>query len=593
MRHDPKPYAVIMIVLLVVVMVTGSLAQAATSYQYYSRIDVVNSGTSDVTGRFLVTINSASLIDGAYCQSDADDVAVTGINGSEYVTAKNLTSATATWILDYSTVPAQSTITKTLWFGNSTATRNQVWIANTSDTLTVGDSASLDITTNLTVSGDFYISATPSGTIALVEKSSAYGLICTATPSYGFYVTVPGSSATASAAPNAAGNRTELTPSAGNNWECVDTVGADYVSTSTSDKEDVYNVSTPSVPADAVITKVEVYWNAKNNGGSLSSYSFIRLDGSEEQSTAKTTTLSYVYYSHDFTSQRPGGGSWTVSDLTDVQIGQGVGTTGAFGYFCNHCYLYVEYYQPQDEIVYASATLGVTKTVKGTYDGSHVRLYIDDVLQTSATVSGAIEVNGQDVVLSEITGYCDDINIGDTSTGTPTWRLDLDFEPDEIGSSTIDDQSASNNDATYALAANPAGITVTVNEILGYSAYTYTASQTTDTMDLIDSSVVQEPTNYTTPGTFDALPGADVINSVLDEGGIPRNLFWLSIILAVAILGGLFIYARTRHLFALAVMTNSVVIFSVGVGMLDWWVIPMYMMFTLAMLINERTYEVT
>lgn len=80
---------------------------------------------------------------------------------------------------------------------------------------------------------------------------------------------------------------------------------------------------------------------------------------------------------------------------------------------------------------------------------------------TAAT--GNIDSNINNVALmSTFTGYVDWIKVGGTDVTTPTYVLDLEFQPEDISGTAITDKSVSAQTTTYTLLANSSGVTGTL-----------------------------------------------------------------------------------------------------------------------------------
>lgn len=58
----------------------------------------------------------------------------------------------------------------------------------------------------------------------------------------------------------------------------------------------------------------------KTDASARQIYTVARHSGSEVDSAAHTLTTSYAYY-HDIRETKPGGGSWSVSDVNGAEFG--------------------------------------------------------------------------------------------------------------------------------------------------------------------------------------------------------------------------------------------------------------------------------
>lgn len=85
-----------------------------------------------------------------------------------------------------------------------------------------------------------------------------------------------------------------------------------------------FYISANSIPVGSTITNVEVFVRAKYVPGSLiitrNMYILIVSGGGDFSQTGGTLTTSYVNYSASWAND-PSGGAWTISDITNLQIG--------------------------------------------------------------------------------------------------------------------------------------------------------------------------------------------------------------------------------------------------------------------------------
>lgn len=134
--------------------------------------------------------------------------------------------------------------------------------------------------------------------------------------------------------PNAAGDSSSWTPSAGSNYQCVDEVipndDTDYVSSSTTNQEDYYNVEASGLIGTETINVVAVSQRSK----SITSSSTISVGAMKTEGGTKAVSgtvnvgTSYNTHSSDssptynlITYQDPDGSNWTPSTVDTMQIG--------------------------------------------------------------------------------------------------------------------------------------------------------------------------------------------------------------------------------------------------------------------------------
>jgi hypothetical protein len=164
----------------------------------------------------------------------------------------------------------------------------------------------------------------------------------------------PVMAATLTLYPNGAGDYTNIdsqSPSSGAHWDKVDEASADdattYVYTSSdSQQEDAYALQDTS--QTGTINSVTVYFRFRSSASTIYNafcQPFLRLGASEtagtEQSTQSTTWTTYSE-----TLARPGGGSWSWTDINDLQVCIGLRHTSIVSSYyaqCTQVYVVVDY----------------------------------------------------------------------------------------------------------------------------------------------------------------------------------------------------------------------------------------------------------
>ncbi len=134
--------------------------------------------------------------------------------------------------------------------------------------------------------------------------------------------------------------------------------------------------------------------------------------------------------------------------------------------------------------------------IVGTYDGANVVLDIDggtDEASTASTVTLNTTTSNVIIGNGDFRGTLARTRIGDTSVASPTYRLDLQYEPDQMAQTqegnggnswtwqgTITDQSASTQTVTYGLVRDMTNISVAVGAITAISPAEGSASAEAD-----------------------------------------------------------------------------------------------------------------
>ena len=127
--------------------------------------------------------------------------------------------------------------------------------------------------------------------------------------------------------PNGNGNSSQLTGSDGNstdNYLLVDEAGApstaDYVESSTVGQKDTYAFGNLTATTGTVYAVRQSSYAAKTDAGVRSIYNVARLSTTEEDSDEHFLGTGYAFHS-DIWTEKPGGGSWTISDVNSAEFG--------------------------------------------------------------------------------------------------------------------------------------------------------------------------------------------------------------------------------------------------------------------------------
>lgn len=571
-----------LIVILVFVAGAVGILADADDYRYYSRITIENDGGTDITSPFSFTINAKSLSDAGWVQPDFEDIKLLSGSTEKYIVVTDTSATNAAWRMAWDTVSASSVINRYLWMGNTSATRNQVLVTTTSDSYTIADDASLDINIDLTIEGDFYFTETPTGTNYLIYKDKNYELTATSgTITFKIYSLVD---PTYYLYPNGTGSLTQWANIGGapTNWEAVlDTQplgGSDATYVAESGAIGVYATDYYHLDnvdyGDVAFASLKVYHRGARQGTTTGKYYAVwLLNGTTGTGAQRTPAPAYTWFDYNDTMTRPGGGTWQNSDIVDLQIGV-YGDNGASGDIPMVSEMYVAV---TVDSVWISMPLetGTWQNIKGTFDGSSLNLYKNDILQsTTSTVPGGLATSGSPVYVAQFDGYCDNIRIGDTDTGTPTWQAEYNFEPLEIDDTTIEDVTSNTNTITYAWTVNPGNIEIDLDKITPYFLAYYTESGiSAEDPEGIDIDFPSEPSNAYDDAGFNIIPGSGFINDQLDGAEIPRALFWYTLILLIVIGIGFFVFDKIRDIMATAIATAGAMIIGtvteMGIGYVD------------------------
>lgn len=124
--------------------------------------------------------------------------------------------------------------------------------------------------------------------------------------------------------PTGAGAAATWTPSAGSNYQNVDETSTDddttYNEDSTPGNIDSHAMENLTPAAATVIAVLVNNVAKKTDAGPRTTRNKVRLSGTYSNGTNRNLTTSYMNYQDVFTT-KPGGGSWSVTDVNNVEAG--------------------------------------------------------------------------------------------------------------------------------------------------------------------------------------------------------------------------------------------------------------------------------
>lgn len=569
-------------------------ALAASGYRYYVRIDIHNTGEATVTDRVQITMPADTLVDDSYIQADAEDVALTAAGVAQDITAKDLGSDSAVWLLDYVTLGAGYQVSRHIWMGDPSAARDQVWIGIEDDAVTVADAASLDITTGLEIDADIYLDDLPSGERNILSKQGNYALTV---DSSDFNLYAFTGEATETLYPNADGAShtcyVNSNPGTANNYQEVDETpasDADYVNTPDSGipntGEDIYNLDNSGLGDTDYIYSVTVHYRSMTIGYDGTATPEVYLGSTSYYGDASNLTGSFVSYSYTWFTNPATGKRWDDDDLDSLQAGISLYCHKEFSTdvtYCSQLYVTVDYSSAAQYVVSSiSASTGSWVAIEATYNGTALAI-TDGSSSDSNPLVGALNTSTDDLLLFDLTAKLDSVII--KSAGTAV--LNFEFEPDEISADTITDLSASSNDATYSLQSMNGDLDVTVNKMSPYLVASYTGAISYEEPLGLSIALPDEPENFTNDdGTYDGFPGSLWINAVLDDLNVPRGAFWLTLFFTVMLMVGFVTFDKARgDIIALIVVIVAIgiiqTVWGMGLGYIDllMLMVPMIAMY--------------
>lgn len=550
-------------------------------YNYYVRVDIHNTGATTLTERIVTTINADGLVDGGYIQSDAEDVTLTNSGAEAVITATDLTSTTADWYLDYVTLSPGAQTSRLIWMGKPTATRDQQWIANEGDSNYAADDATLDITTGLELNCNLYLSGTPSGEKELISKEENYELVVNGSPSAILNVWTPITTADATTYyDNITDQSASLFPSDEGmqiTWlsDADDATHLFHNTTSTS-WYITGEINNAVISGTATITDVDVFIRAERRSGAYNGTvtPTWTVGGNTTVGSSASLTDSFATYSW-LSMARPGGGTWTVADFATATLKLAYAKTDntqTDEYAISKVWVVISYADDASSSPFTVSiplTVGIQTTLSGSYTGTLLGIS-DGSTSDSMALSGNLWTNDESVHIAEFDGRIDDLSI--TKSGTLV--LSLNFEPENITATTIEDQSSSDNDVTYSLAAMSVDLDVTIGKLTPYILSYYTGTTTSGTSSGVPVDWPDEPDQLLgDDDSYEGFPGSGFINDFLSDADIPRAFFWLTLFFMLMMGLGYVVYDKTHDILGIALLVGTILVMQavtdMGIGAID------------------------
>lgn len=295
-------------------------------------------------------------------------------------------------------------------------------------------------------------------------------------------------------------------------------------------------------------------------------------------------------------------------------------------------------------------TPGTPTHVVGTYDNAILKLYVNSILQSSPTAAAGSTRSGNDVLSlgawqtsseyfkgsilefrvyigkaltqEEVTrnynatklkhtgagdiSHCSTLatvadNANNILVGSDATPYMQSFEIEKDGASaceiiwenntTFTDLSGNGNDATPTPRTTSSDPDVTA-QLITFEPVTQARSTSTilGSAGELVTSAPEEPDKLYIPEEEISLFFAPIINTLLDAGNIPRELFWYTVAFAIIIAGGYFSYKFSKSLLMTAAAMWALMFFSVCANIFGGWVLIYYTCETYGILILSKHY---
>ena len=568
----------------------AALAQSPSDYDGVVDITIRNNSTTTaIHGPVAVAVRARNMVDGGYITDGTDVLFTNSANQQTGGIPGPLDSNESTWWW-YADVETESSTDVRLFAGGPE--NSNLFPLGDDSSIEVDDADSLDITGDLVLEATVAAAAVPEdGDAWVVHKRGAYMLGLDAEGLFAFVD--HGASSYTDVAIDGPGDTTGIGSRSGcsSNWECLsDGSDSTYVHPSTigSYQTDTYSLADAGLPGFVDISRVDVHTRRNSNGYTVRHG--LRLNGSD----STKVILSYVSVPITYvdTITRPGGGTWTVADLEDLQVYLSVQRVLGFSTRVYDVFVRVHHNAIPEMVRSSPIAHGAVHDVRLEFDDPDLSLYVDDNLVDTTGSAGSISTNSNTLAIgggkegSAFRGGVGSVRIGDTSGTTTAYALDLQMAPPHItpgtdGSSandwewtgTIDDQSASSNDATYTITYDPTDVDIVIGPLI-LAPNQRPGQATTDTPDLVGDVPLAV---FLTPGPSPkSSPGRDffigpIIESA-ESSGMPADAWWIlvgTLIVGPATALG-FKHFRSYVVMSIAGVVGIFVISQIA-GLSVWW----------------------
>jgi hypothetical protein len=354
-------FYILLLTLIVALMPLSVFASDVSNAIWGGDIRVTNNSTATTAVSIDCSINSTALMDSGYTSSTLTDAAIQ-YNGSDIPFMPGY--GNNPWILFIDSIGENQNLIYNIYTDDVTSGQQYIFMDNTGGT--TADSASLEYSDNFTEKVKAYLSG--SGNITLKEDAFTLSYDATTENVTASIYALSSSNSTLYLLPNASGKYTNIAvanPAVAHYLNVDDPVATpDDDATTVYDSNlskhyDVYNLEdATTIPDTAEITGVTVFFRVKGIAGSFQPR--IRLGTNETTGTAVSGAVGWV--THNETLSKPGGGDWTISDINDLQVGIGIGSSSG-NVYCTQVYVAVTYliYEPTATVTALNVEAGETE----------------------------------------------------------------------------------------------------------------------------------------------------------------------------------------------------------------------------------------
>jgi hypothetical protein len=186
-------------------------------------------------------------------------------------------------------------------------------------------------------------------------------------------------------------------------------------------------------------------------------------------------------------------------------------------------------------------------------------------------------------------GYSDGYSQASATTfiGGRHLALWIQYEHDN----TFHDLSSYDNDATptFRTTSSDPDVSATFQNFRPIKEAVCTAGITEETPEML-TTPPEMPAEFYTEGSVNHLPGAALINNLLDAGGIPQDLFWIPFCFGLAAVASVFSYYFLKSMFFISIIGGVIILFFAATGAIPLWTFLIYAIIAGGVLVSERTF---
>jgi len=550
---------VALLVVSLMSLVSGTvLASDVSNATNEGTITVTNSGTAATGVVVPFSLATDEWIDNGYFDADCHNVAIQNGAGVDVP----FMPGDSSWVMFAGALGSTSSTDFYLYTGGDTDMNGKIRCLPDESGVVISDSSSLELGTTFDIEVSGYIRPSISGVIlykpgSLVVYTDGGGTILAGTMDSG--------SQTVYLSPNGLGSETNIPyeyPEDEPHWSLVDDPpdspdNETYVKEQgSSEGWDWYTVDSSTIPPFATeIDVLKVGCRVKKDYSSIgTAYAGVRLGDDYTYESWEDLSTSWTTYSALL--ERPGGGDWQVSDLESVQCGLKLENDYSDKYTLGTC-VYLEVRLSAyvlTSTVESGAVSDGEHTVRLAANGGSLSLYVDDELQDTDTFTSWSDT-GDDWQLGDGNAllYADSLEI--EKSGSAVCSLDFTAPPNDGEEGLYyEDASSNGNDGfvTVPSAANDPDVTADITEYAPTTPASATSSSTDEAGNMLNGAP-DMPTGMYDELEVDHLPGAALLNTLLDAGDIPRGLVWFPLAFFITVLLGLLVYYLARSILAMSI----------------------------------------